>query len=72
MELTNPILDHYLSSLYIELSVIWFVNNLPIDITIKNIPIAVDSFSLPNNFYLEPNYTKTEEGSFNLSISYKI
>ena len=30
------------------------------------------SFSLPNNFYLEPNYTKTEEGSFNLSISYKI
>ena len=30
------------------------------------------SFSLPNNFYLEPNYTKAEEGSFNLSISYKI
>ena len=49
MELTNPILDHYLSSLYIELSVIWFVNNLPIDITIKNIPIAVDSFSIQNN-----------------------
>ena len=31
-----------------------------------------NSFSLPNNFNLEPNYTKTEEGSFNLSISYKI
>ena len=30
------------------------------------------SFPLPNNFYLEPNYTKSEEGSFNLSISYKI
>ena len=30
------------------------------------------SFSLPNNFYLEPNYTNGEEGSFNLSISYKI
>ena len=30
------------------------------------------SFPLPNNFYLEPNYTKAEEGSFNLSISYKI
>ena len=30
------------------------------------------SFSLPNNFYLEPNYTKAEEGSFNISISYKI
>ena len=30
------------------------------------------SFSLPNNFYLEPNYTKSEEGSFNISISYKI
>ena len=30
------------------------------------------SFPLPNNFYLEPNYIKGEEGSFNLSISYKI
>ena len=30
------------------------------------------SFSLPNKFYLEPNYTNGEEGSFNLSISYKI
>ena len=30
------------------------------------------SFPLPNNFYLEPNYTKSEEGSFNISISYKI
>ena len=30
------------------------------------------SFPLPNNFYLEPNYTNEEEGSFNLSISYKI
>ena len=30
------------------------------------------SFPLPNNFYLEPNYTKAEEGSFNISISYKI
>ena len=30
------------------------------------------SFPLPNNFYLEPNYTRSEEGSFNLSISYKI
>ena len=30
------------------------------------------SFPLPNNFYLEPNYTNGEEGSFNLSISYKI
>ena len=30
------------------------------------------SFPLSNNFYLEPNYTKAEEGSFNLSISYKI
>jgi len=30
------------------------------------------SFSLSNNFYLEPNYTKSEEGSFNISISYKI
>ena len=30
------------------------------------------AFSLPNNFYLEPNYTNGEEGSFNLSISYKI
>ena len=27
---------------------------------------------LPNNFYLEPNYTNGEEGSFNISISYKI
>ena len=30
------------------------------------------SFPLPNNFYLEPNYTNGEEGSFNISISYKI
>jgi len=30
------------------------------------------SFPLPNNFYLEPNYTKSEEGSFNISFSYKI
>ena len=30
------------------------------------------SFPLPNNFYLEPNYTRSEEGSFNISISYKI
>ena len=30
------------------------------------------SFPLSNNFYLEPNYTNGEEGSFNLSISYKI
>ena len=27
---------------------------------------------LPNNFYLEPNYTNGEKESFNLSISYKI
>ena len=30
------------------------------------------SFPLFNNFYLEPNYTNGEEGSFNISISYKI
>ena len=30
------------------------------------------SFPLSNNFYLEPNYTKSEEGSFNISFSYKI
>jgi hypothetical protein len=30
------------------------------------------SFPLPNNIYLEPNYTNGEKESFNLSISYKI
>ena len=30
------------------------------------------SFRLSDNFYLEPNYTKSEEGSFNISFSFKI